>query len=154
MTRAPAVPMPHDPDCPGHSHLRRKDTACQLYRAEYLRRKRDVRHYQHGDCDFCPAENVLVYRHAGHPACKTCYNRWQARGFTGNGPGPGRPPALVRALDYAPVILTRSAAQAAVELRVTPRTVTRWRMLLRTRIAWYLAVRGILEGRPVIAAGE
>ena len=148
-------PMPHDPGCPGHSHARRGDVPCQAYLVERRRRKREGGHYQRGDCDFCTREDVLVYYHAGHPACKSCYNRWQSQGFTGNGPGPARMWAAESAMEHATLLLSRkSLVQIAAELRVTPRTITRWRAILRARIAWYLAVRAIIEGHPVTVAGQ
>ena len=71
-----------------------------------------------------------VRPHRARELCHTCYTRWQSRGFTGPGPGPGRTPETERASDYATVITSMSARLAAGRIGVTPRTIVRWRRAL------------------------
>lgn len=124
--------MPHSPGCPGRCHRRDRDTLdkpCEAFRIETNRRLRML--CSRGDCGRCTRQNVLLSSHAGEKMCNSCYSRWRRRGFEGAGPGPGFCPALERAQEHEPVLRRLTVARAAEELHVTPRTVARWRALLR-----------------------
>jgi hypothetical protein len=72
----------------------------------------------------------LAKPHHARGLCRHCYARWQRRGFTGPGPGPEGAAAIFKARECAD-ILSLPARVAAERLRVTTRTVERWRALLR-----------------------
>jgi hypothetical protein len=135
MTRRLPAPMPHSPGCPGRSHCRDRTPPCPAYAAENSTRKAAAPWSRRdADCDCCTGTGVPVLRHGPLQLCVRCYRRWQSRGFTGPGPGPERLRAAASATDHYRVLLLRTAAQAAMELRVTTRTVTRWRRLLAAMV--------------------
>lgn len=73
-----------------------------------------------------------IYCRLRGPLCQPCYGRWQRKGFRGPGPGPlQKPPTSDSAREYAHVITSLSARQAAIKLGITQRTVQRWRAALR-----------------------
>lgn len=72
--------------------------------------------------------------HHGRGLCRRCHKRWQGRGFTGPGPGPEFRSAAQYAREYAHTITSLPARDAAAELGVTPRTITRWRAALREAV--------------------
>jgi hypothetical protein len=87
-------------------------------------------HQRMGDCDICPRTNVIVVKRESYTLCKGCYWRWWYDGFTGV-PSPPFPTALEKAEEYRETIFRCSAQEAGRRIGVTPRTVWRWRRLLR-----------------------
>lgn len=134
MGRKPShgVPMPHSEGCPGHNHRRRGDAPCPAFKAEDTERRRTrERNFPLGYCDYCGRDDVPMTSHDGKPICRRCSNRWQRRGFTGNGPGPEAMTALEYAQEHRHAIMTLSDAKAALELGRAKRSISRYRKLLR-----------------------
>lgn len=124
------IPMPHSPGCPGGHHPR-LDGMCEPFRAEVNARHRHRVQRYRGDCDRCGGADRLLVSHAGEKMCKSCYSRWRYRGFAGAGPGPGLSTETEQAEEYREIITRLSLAQAAKRLGCNPRTISRWRKILR-----------------------
>jgi hypothetical protein len=70
--------------------------------------------------------------HYARSLCMACWGRWKYRGFTGPGPGPSqKPPITESAREYADLINSMPAWQAAQRLGLSERTIRRWRAALR-----------------------
>ena len=84
------------------------------------------------ECWACGRYKPVESSMRGGPLCSTCYRRWQYHGFAGPGPGPSeKPPVIENVREYADVITSMSAAQAAAKLGRSARTICRWRAALR-----------------------
>jgi hypothetical protein len=81
-------------------------------------------------CWACPSPRARHFSRG--PLCGSCYNRWYRNGFAGPGPGPNlKPPIRDSAREYADVIKSMPARQAAERLGRSAREIVRWRAALR-----------------------